>query len=112
MNTLGKGVNISQALAAGESVSTAYSGYVHAASENIMDMYGGNPPHFHISGMMGTPRVSACEHDAENYVYRALMATIVVAKAFGNGALVEQLYKFLAVYEAANGHSPPSPSGA
>ena len=112
MNTLGKGVNISQALAAGESVGTAYSGYVHAASENIMDMYGGDPPHFHIGGMTGTPRISACEQDAENYVHRGLITTIVVAKAFGSGALVEQLYKFLAVYEAANGHTPPSPSGA
>ena len=109
MNTLGKGVNISQALAAGESLGTAYSGYVHAASENIMDMYGGDPPHFHVGGMTGTPRVSACEKDAENYVYRGLMATIVVAKAFGSGALVEQLHKFLAVYEAANGHASPSP---
>jgi hypothetical protein len=112
INTIGKGVNVTQALAAGESVGTAYSGYVHAASENIMDMYGGEPPHFHISGMVGTPRISACERDAENYVYRGLMATIVVAKAFGGRELVEQLYKFLAVYEAANGHTPPSPSGA
>ena len=112
MNTLGKGVNVAQALAAGESVGTAYSGYVHAASENIMDMYGGDPPRFHISGMTGTHRISGCEKDAENYVYRGLMATIVVANAFGGGALVEQLYKFLAVYEAANGHTPPSPRGA
>ena len=112
MNTLGKGINVSQALAAGESVDTAYSGYVHAASENIMDMYGGNPPRFHVSGLTATPRISACEQDAENYVYRGLMATIVVAKAFGDCALVETLYKFLAVYEAANGHTSPSPSGA
>ena len=62
--------------------------------------------------MTGTHRISGCEKDAENYVYRGLMATIVVANAFGGGALVEQLYKFLAVYEAANGHTPPSPRGA
>jgi hypothetical protein len=41
MNVLGQGVDIAQALIAGEGVGTAYSGYVHAASENIMDMYGG-----------------------------------------------------------------------
>jgi hypothetical protein len=112
MNTLGKGVNVTRALAVGESVGTAYSGYVHAASENIMDMYGGDPPRFHISGMAGTPRISEYERDAENYVYRGLMATIVVAKAFGGREIGEQLYMFLAVYEAANGHTPPSPSGA
>jgi hypothetical protein len=72
-----------------------------------MDMYGGNPPHFHLSGMLGTPRIESCAHDAENYVYRGLMATVVVAKAFGNRSLVEELYEFLARYEAANGHAPP-----
>ena len=111
INTLGKGVNSSQALAAGESISAAYSGYVHAASENIMDMYGGDSRCFHINGMTGTPRISACKRDAENYVYRGLMATIAVAMAFGDDALIKELYKFLAAYEAANDHTPPSPSG-
>lgn len=108
MNALGAGINISQALAAGEGVSTAYSGYVHAASENIMDMYGGSPPHFHLQGMSGTPRIATYARDAENYVYRGLMATIVVAKAFGDAPLVETLYGFLAEYETANGHQNPS----
>ena len=112
MNTLGHGVSVSQALAAEESISTAYSGYVHSASENIMDMYGGNPPHFHLSGMLGTPRVQACAQDAENYVYRGLMATGAVAKAFGDRQLVDELYKFLGAYESANGHNAPPPSGA
>ena len=108
INVLGQGINSSQALAASECVSTAYSGYVHAASENIMDMYGGNPPHFHIQGMLGTPRMTDCARDVETYVYRGLMATIVVAKAFGNASLVNILYEFLAKYESANGHKTPS----
>lgn len=107
MNVLGLGVNVSKALAASESVDTAYSGYVHAASENIMDMYGGSPPHFHIEGMCGTRRLAECARDAEIYIYRGLMATIVVAKAFRNASLVEALYGFLASYESANGHKPP-----
>ncbi len=114
MNTLGKGINASQALTAGESISTAYSGYVHAASENIMDMYGGQPAHFHVSGMGGTPRVAACVQDAENYVYRGIIATTVAAKAFGDAPLVAALYKFMTEYESANGHPTPgkSPSEA
>lgn len=108
MNVLGQGINASEALIASESVGTAYSGYVHAASENIMEMYGGDPPHFHIQGMSGTPRVSTCARDAENYVYRGLMATTVAAKAFGDASLVTALYKFLAQYEAENGHKPPT----
>jgi len=112
MNVLGQGVNVSRALAASESVGTAYSGYVHAASENIMDMYGGNPPHFHIEGMRGTPRMAECARDAEIYIYRGLMATMVVAKAFGDLSLVDALYEFLAKYESANGHKPPPARGS
>ena len=107
-SVLGAGVNVSQALAASESLGTAYSGYVHAASDNIMDMYGGNPPHFHLNGMLGTPRIDSCANDAENYVCRGLIATVVVAKAFGDQPLVQELYEFLGQYEAANGYAPSS----
>jgi len=110
MNAIGQGVNISKALTVSESLSAAYSGYVHAASENIMEMYGGDPPRFHIYGMRGTPRVTECAASAENYIYRGLMATTVVAKAFGDAALVNTLYEFMAKYESANEHaSPPAP---
>ena len=107
VNTLSKGVNVSNALSASESVSTAYSGYVHAASENIMDLYGGSPPRFHVAGMRGTPRITTFVADAHNYVYRGLMSTIMAAKAFGDRALVDDLYSFLAKYEKANGHKAP-----
>lgn len=110
MNAIGKGVNISKALSVSESLGTAYSGYVHAASENIMEMYGGDPPRFHINGMRGTPRVTECAASAEHYIYRGLMATTVVAKAFGDAALVITLHEFMAHYESANGHeTPPMP---
>lgn len=104
---LGAGVNVSQALAASESLGTAYSGYVHAASENIMDMYGGDPPHFYLRGMLGTPRINSCANDAQNYVYRGLMTTVVTAKAFGDRELVKELSEFLGIYESANGYSIP-----
>lgn len=106
MNTLGQGVDASKALTDAESLSTAYSGYVHAASENIMDMYGGDPPHFHLTGMLATPRHIEFMQAAENSMYRGLMATIVVAKAFGNRSLGDELHRFLAAYESANGHKP------
>lgn len=111
MNAMGQDINVSNALSASESVGTAYSGYVHAASENIMEMYGGDPPRFHINGMRGTPRVPECAASAENYIYRGLMATTVVAKAFGDAALVKTLYEFMAHYESANGHKTPPMAG-
>jgi hypothetical protein len=107
LSALGAGINTSSAGVVSESVSTAYSGYVHAASENVMDMYGGSPPHFHLTGMSGTPRTDEMYEDADNYIYRGLMATIVVAKAFGDAVLVAELEEFLVKYEDANGHVPP-----
>lgn len=112
MSVLGEGVNTSQALAASEAVGTAYSGYVHANSESIMDMYGGDPACFHVDGMLNTPRIAAYARDASNYVYRGLMGTITAAKAFGDAQLVDALYAFLAKYEAANGHTVPPKSEA
>lgn len=105
LNVLGNGVNVSLALDASAGVSTAFSGYVHAASENIMGMYGGSPPRFHVEGMLGTSRIDTFTWHAENYVYRGLMATAVIAKAFGDKPLVEGLYGFLAQYELANNHN-------
>lgn len=104
MNTLGQGIDVAQALVAGEGIGTVYSGFVHAASENIMDMYGGFKPHFHTQGMLKTQRIEETLVANENYIYRGLMATIASAMAFGNGELVDELYKFLAEYEAGNGH--------
>ena len=77
-----------------------------------MDMYGGNPPHFHLSGMRGTPRIHEWELACENYFYRGLMATIVVGKAFGDAATVGELHDFLEAYEKANGHNAPAARGA
>ena len=66
---LGEGINPSRALRAGESISKTYSGFVHAASPQIMDMCGGDPPRFHLTGMNGTPRIAEHVEDAWNYYY-------------------------------------------
>jgi hypothetical protein len=100
---LGAGINPSRALDASETISKAYSGYVHAASPQIMDMCGGNPPRFFLTGMNGTPRVAEHVEDAWNYYYRGLLATTVVAKALGDAKLVGHLYRCIAQFEDASG---------
>ena len=104
LNVLGASIDTPSLRSASESLSAAYSGYVHAASENVMEMYGGNPPQFHLAGMSNTPRTDATYEDAGNYIYRGLMATTVVAKAYGDVALLKSMEEFLAKYEIANGH--------
>lgn len=86
-----------------EVISTAYSGYVHAGSPYIMDMYGGNPPGFMIEGLLGTPRIADHVEDAWNYFYRGLLSTCVVAKAFGDTELVRELYQYMLTFEQKSG---------
>jgi len=72
-------------------ISKAYSGFVHGASPHIMDMYSGNPPHFHTKGMLGTPRMEEHADDLWNYMYRSFLSHIAVAKALGAEKHVEIL---------------------
>lgn len=74
-----------------ETVARAYGGYVHAASQNIMELCGGDPPTFHLRGMLGTPRVREHREDAWNYLYRSLTSVAIVARAFADKPLADQL---------------------
>lgn len=87
----------------GESVSSIYSGFVHASSPQIMDMCGGDPPLFHIEGMLGTPRMAEHIRDAWNYYYRGLTAITVIAKAFGDKPLVDTMYQYIVKFEETSG---------
>ncbi len=92
---IGKDINVSKALDVEENLSVAYSGYIHAASENIMDLYGGSPPHFHVAGLVGSSRIASSVADTSNYFLRGLMTTIIVAKAFGDRPLATELLTYL-----------------
>lgn len=96
---------------AGDSVHKAYSGYVHAAAGHIMDICGGNPPRFFLSGMRGTTRQSEHAADAINYFYRALMSAYFAAKAFGIETLVSATHRRVRDFGDAYGeHVLPRPA--
>lgn len=90
-------------IGASRTLSKAYSGYVHAASPQIMDMYGGDPPRFHTSGMLGTPREPEHRQDIANYFYRSATAYAVAARAFGNQPVFNRLFALCVKYEATMG---------
>lgn len=75
-------------------VSKAYSGYVHAASPHIMDMYGGSPPRFHMRGMRGTPRHVEHRADLWNYFFRGIISFGFAAKAFGDDEMFASIRDF------------------
>jgi hypothetical protein len=84
-------------------ISKAYSGFVHGASPHIMDMYGGDPPIFHVSGMLGTPRIEEYRNDLWNYYYRGLMSFLLVAIAFRDDELYKRLSDFQNKFERKSG---------
>lgn len=84
----------SKHLEASRTVSKSYSGYVHAASPQIMDMYGGNPPHFQMKGLRGTERHVEHRADIWNYFYRGILAFAFSAKAFGDEELFSSIRDF------------------
>lgn len=94
--------NPDQAHNVGEIISSVYSGYVHASAPQTMDMYGGDPPQFYLSGMHETPRMKEHINDAWNYFYRGLMSATVIAKAFGDKPLVDVMYESIKSFELSS----------
>lgn len=77
----------------------AFSGYVHGAYPHIMEMYGGNPPHFHMTGMLGTPRMAAWESQLVTYVYRAIMSAELISRKLGLPEVEKAIRGLLVEYE-------------
>ncbi|MDG4475140.1 hypothetical protein [Thiovibrio frasassiensis] len=84
-------------------LSKAYSGYIHAASPQIMDMYGGSPARFHVRGMRGTSRHLEHQADLWNYFYRSIIAFSFIAKAFGDEELFATIHEFTREFERLSG---------
>lgn len=93
-------LNPSDAQELHRTLSRGYSGFVHAASTHVMDMYGGNPPRFHVSGMLGTPRIPEFMRNTWDYFYRGLLSIMMVVLSFRQDELLKQLYSFRAYVEA------------
>ena len=74
-------------------VSKFYSGFVHAASPQLMEMYGGEPKRFHMCGMKGIFNYDDYEWDLWNYFFRGICSCALSAKAFGNEELFHECHE-------------------
>ena len=84
-------------------IQQVYSGYVHGASPHIMEMCGGDPPRFCVSGLKGTSRQADHEDDLWNYSFRGLLTITQAAVSFGDEELVKTLNEFRDDYERRSG---------
>jgi len=79
---------------------SVYSGYVHAAYPNIMEMYGGRPPRkFHLRGMKGTSRIKDWEEILIAFVRSATLVFGYMAEKYDKTDLVQEIRKILDWFE-------------
>lgn len=90
----GTGDDPSTGKEASRTLSKAYSGYVHAAAPQVMELYFGDPPGFHINGAISSPLYQDHVDDLINYFYRTVIATGFAAKAFGNEVLFQKVFEY------------------
>jgi hypothetical protein len=95
------GAEAARANAVGKVLAKAYSGFIHAASPQIMDMYGGLPAQFDVSGKFRNWRAPSQERDALNYFYRAVLAMAAAAKAFSDDELFTTIRAWASDLDAA-----------
>lgn len=63
-------------------ISSVFDGFVHASSTQILDMYGGDPPHYHLRGMSNTPKQTEYTHSLLNQFYRGTLNFNLVCLLF------------------------------
>ena len=80
-----------------------YSGFMHGASPQIMDLCLGDPPKFHIMGMWGTQRMDAHAYDSWNYYFRTFLALINAAHALKDHELENALAVNLVEFQRMSG---------
>jgi hypothetical protein len=81
----------------------SYSGFVHAASPQVMDMCLGDPPAFQVSGTTDLHRLEDAYEEAWNYYYRGYSVICMATMAFGAREDVEPLMAFLKYVDAVAG---------
>ena len=92
--TMAASINPSDGQAMTSVVQKTLSGYIHGAYPQIMEMYGGNPPRFHMLGMLGTPRIAEWLSQLISYTDKLIIISILVSRKLG--ALgIERLVKDL-----------------
>jgi hypothetical protein len=101
----GPGTDQSTTLELGRTLSKSYSGYVHGAAPQIMDMYGGNPMHFHVRGLRGTPMQEEHRQDLWNYFFRSILACAAAEAAFGDSDAVQAIKAFADAFAKQEGQA-------
>jgi hypothetical protein len=69
------------------------SGYVHGNCSQLMELYGGNPPRYHVSGVPHPTEMLGAALSLKYSLAMALTTFATTARAFGDTALTARLYE-------------------
>jgi hypothetical protein len=79
---------------------SAYSGYVHAAYPNIMELCGGEPPYsFHVQGLKGTPRLKEWETILVAFIRSAFLVFGYMAEKYNKAELIHEIRRIMGWFE-------------
>jgi hypothetical protein len=70
-------------------VNSMYSGFVHGAAPQILEIYSLSGARFQTDGLLGTNRHLDYVFDAKNSIYRSLCSTGIIGKAYGSEYLFD-----------------------
>ena len=86
-----------------KTINKTYSGYLHGASPQLMELYYGNPPSFHLFASKDSPFFKDYSGDILYYFYRSILTFAVSAKAFSNEQLCKKMWDFTVEFAKASG---------
>jgi hypothetical protein len=93
----------STADAVSRSVYEMYSGFLHGAAPQILEIYNYEDRRFETDGISGTNRHIDYVFDAQNSIYRSLLSMGVIGKAFGSESLFDLAIEERDRFERATG---------
>lgn len=99
----GGGYDQSSTIEVARTIHKGYSGFVHGASPQIMELYFGNPPRFQLSGGIDSPFYKDHLDDLLNYYYRSILSFAFAAKAFGEETLFMRIFEYSRQFAIASG---------
>jgi hypothetical protein len=92
-------VNPSDGQSAATIIHRTLSGYTHGAYPHIMELYGGNPPRVHMTGMPGTPQEEVWRQQLIGYIRRGIMISERVSSKLGLRETQDHLKTLLFEFE-------------
>lgn len=78
----------------------AFSGYVHGANPQIMELYGGRPSCFHLNGVLMSPRIPTCFKQIAIYLHRTILAIGILTKSLGLERLSDRTHEIRDFFES------------